>query len=90
MTEQTRGDVHVGDDLVALCVLGSNYFDGREQRRYHHEQARIRDVSSRADPAAEAKACRTGIAHSRVKLSRLREVPLGLECVWLRVILGVM
>jgi hypothetical protein len=79
MAKESAVDVHLRDDLLPVRVLRTHDVDCREQGRDHREQARVSEMTTRADATPEAKARRTGVADSGVDVTRRSQIPLRLE-----------
>jgi hypothetical protein len=88
--EYTARQVELGDNLLALSVLGTHNVDGSQKRRNHRKHARVSNVSARANAPAEAEANRTRVADGRVQQTIRGEVSGGFEGFGVGVIVRVM
>jgi hypothetical protein len=89
VAEQPIRDIDLGDDLVSLLVSCTDDVDGRKKCRYHGEKAPVGDVSTGAHPSPEAKARCAWVTYSRIWLAVGGEVAVGVECLRLGIVFGV-
>jgi hypothetical protein len=89
MADNPTRDLDLRYDFSTEVVLRTNNVNGSEQGYHSHEQTGIRKEATRTNPSTKSVASCAWIPYRLVQLAFSVEIALGVESIWLGIVVRV-